>query len=90
MTDDDMPKFAKLWTQLSRQYRQHIDIQQLNAVWECLKSLSCEEVYRVSIQHLNDPKHGSFMPTIADFKRMLSQSDDARALQAWDTVCYSK
>lgn len=86
MTPNDYPQFVTLWTQICELYGKPPSDGVLDLIFNALKRFELDAIKQALTAHVNDTKHGDFVPKPADIVRQIEGADDVRALVAWTQV----
>ncbi|NEU24520.1 hypothetical protein G4D57_23100, partial [Vibrio parahaemolyticus] len=69
MNPDDYPEFVTTWTQVSEVYGKSPSDGALDLIFSALKRYDLGAIKRALTAHVNDTKHGDFVPKPADIVR---------------------
>lgn len=86
MTQDDYFDFVTLWTQAFDLYGKSPSDGALDLTFAALQRYEVDDIRRALTAHVNDTRHGDFVPKPADIVRHIDGDGDARALTAWSQV----
>lgn len=86
MTPNDYPQFVALWTQAYDLYGKSPSDGALDLTFAALQRFDLTAIKQALTAHVNDTKHGDFVPKPADIVRHIEGDGDNRALAAWSAV----
>ena len=86
MNANDYPEFVTLWTQVCEVYGKPPSDGALDLMFNALRRFDLDAIKQALTAHVNDTKHGDFVPKPADIVRQVEGDGDTRALSAWAKV----
>ena len=86
MTPSDYPAFIEVWSQVAEVYGKSPSDGAIKLIFNALLRYDLESIKKALTAHVNDTKHGDFVPKPADIVRQIDGDGDTRALTAWAKV----